>query len=78
MKRIHILISGRVQGVGFRVAARRKMGELGISGGVENLADGRVEAVFAGKAEKVREMVEWCQEGPPLAKVSRVEVVTKP
>ena len=75
--RIQVVISGQVQGVGFRLAARRKMEDLGIEGVVTNLPDGRVEAVFAGKADRVREMVKWCQEGPPLAQVSQVAVTRK-
>lgn len=71
----HVLISGQVQGVGFRLAARNKMRELGIEGRVENLADGRVEVVFAGEPREIRKMLRWCKLGPPLAKVTGVEVV---
>ena len=77
MARTQVLISGQVQGVGFRYMAKRKMVELGITGWVENLADGRVEAEFEGEENRIKEMVEWCREGPPLARVSRVEAVTK-
>ena len=75
--KVRVLIEGVVQGVGFRYAARRKMEQLGISGRAENLPDGRVESEFEGEKDKVKEMVEWCQEGPPLAHVKRVAVVTK-
>lgn len=77
MAKAHILISGQVQGVGFRYFVKGKLAELGVSGSIENLPDGRVEAEFEGEESKVKEMIEWCREGPPLAKVSRVEVVTK-
>ena len=75
--RMQVLISGQVQGVGFRYAVRRKMEQLGLTGRVENLADARVEAEFEGDESKVKEMLEWCRGGPPLARVSRVEAVTK-
>lgn len=75
MVRVHIFISGLVQGVGFRVAVRDKMEEWGILGWVENLADGRVEAVFEGDKEQIEKMVEWCRKGPPLARVEKVDVL---
>lgn len=66
-------VSGRVQGVFFRDAAREKARGLGLSGWVSNLPDGRVEAVFEGGAEAVREAVAWCGEGPPEAAVESVD-----
>ncbi|MFP4115966.1 MAG: acylphosphatase [Candidatus Aenigmatarchaeota archaeon] len=72
--RAHVFISGRVQGVTFRASTRRKAEELGVSGWVKNLSDGRVEAVFEGEKETVEEIVEWCHKGPSLAKVDGVEV----
>ena len=74
MKRTHVFISGRVQGVWFRAHTREKAEELGISGWVRNLPDGRVEAVFEGEDEKVDEMVKWCHRGPPLSRVEKVDV----
>lgn len=74
MKRTHVFISGRVQGVWFRAHTREKAEELGISGWVQNLPDGRVEAVFEGEDEKVDEMVKWCHRGPPLSRVEKVDV----
>jgi acylphosphatase len=71
---VHVLISGRVQGVWFRASTRQKAEQLGIKGWVRNTSDGRVEAVFEGQEELVREIVEWCYHGPPMAKVSNVEV----
>ena len=71
--RIHVFISGLVQGVFFRAHTRRKAFELGLSGWVRNLADGRVEAVFEGPKEQVEEMVSWCHQGPPASQVEKVE-----
>ncbi len=72
--RIHVFVSGQVQGVFFRYSARRKALKLGIGGWVRNLEDGRVETVFEGEKEKVEEMVEWAKNGPIFAKVSKIEI----
>ncbi|MCS6788328.1 MAG: acylphosphatase [Aigarchaeota archaeon] len=74
MVRAHVWVSGRVQGVFFRANAKRVADELGLSGWVRNLPDGRVEAVFEGPEEAVLKAVEWCRRGPPLAVVERVDV----
>ena len=72
--RVHVFVSGLVQGVFFRQNAKRVADSLGLRGWVRNLRDGRVEAVIEGPEEKVAEMVEWMKRGPPLARVERVEV----
>ncbi len=70
-----VLVSGRVQGVGFRAATVRAAAALaGVRGFVRNLEDGRVEAVFAGEESVVLRMVAWCRQGPPSARVERLEV----
>ena len=73
----HVWISGLVQGVFFRQSIRRLARELGLTGWVRNLPDGRVEAVFRGPSAAVQTMVEWCHEGPPAAAVKRVEVASE-
>ncbi len=70
----HVLISGRVQGVFFRSNTKDKAGKLGLTGWVRNLPDGRVEAVFEGEKEKVKEMIEWCRKGPRFANVRKIDV----
>ena len=75
MRRVRVFVSGQVQGVGFRAATRRRAEELGVAGWVRNLADGRVEAVFEGPADKVEKIIEWCWQGPPGAVVAKVEAV---
>ena len=72
--RRHVFFTGRVQGVFFRANTRRKAQESGISGWVRNLSDGRVEAVFEGPEERVREIIEWCSNSIPHARVDKVEV----
>ncbi|MGH1481319.1 MAG: acylphosphatase [Geminicoccales bacterium] len=69
-------IEGRVQGVWFRGWTIREATRLGLDGWVRNLADGSVEAVLAGPEQPVRDMIELCREGPPLAKVMAVKEAT--
>jgi acylphosphatase len=73
VKRVHIHISGRVQGVGFRWYCRDEAIRRRLAGYVKNLPDGRVEAVFEGEPTAVDGMVEWCKTGPDWAKVESVE-----
>jgi acylphosphatase len=75
--RIHVWISGRVQGVGFRFAACETAQLFGLGGWVRNLGDGRVEAVFEGPAADVARAVAWCRRGPPGAWVSGVETAAE-
>ena len=71
-ERAHLYVSGQVQGVFFRDSARKRAERLGLTGWVKNLPDGRVEALFEGPSERVREMVRWCEQGPPHAAVEDV------
>jgi len=73
MVRLHVYISGRVQGVFFRAYTHEEAQSLGLAGWVRNLRDGRVEAVFEGEEEKIRDMLKWCHKGPPSAHVTDVE-----
>jgi acylphosphatase len=72
--RAHVWVSGRVQGVYFRYATRDEAKVRQVTGWVRNLPDGRVEAVFEGEAEAVGRMIAFCRDGPPAARVDRVEV----
>ena len=74
MKRVHILVSGRVQGVFYRASTREKASQLGLSGWVRNLPDGRVELVAEGPEEQIDALIEWCHKGPPVARVDKVEI----
>ena len=71
----HLIISGRVQGVGFRYFTYRSAKELGVKGWVQNLQDGTVEAVLSGPSEDVGKMMDELQEGPPSARVQNIEEV---
>ncbi len=72
--RVHVLISGRVQGVFFRAHTKDKADELGLDGWVKNRDGGGVEAVFVGSPDKVETIIKWCWQGPPNAKVEKVEI----
>ncbi len=72
--RAQVVVSGLVQGVGFRYSLRDLAEREGVQGWVRNLPDGRVEAVLEGDEEAVRRLVGWCYSGPPGARVWNVEV----
>ena len=74
MKRTRVVVSGRVQGVFFRVTCARLAREAGLGGTVRNLDDGRVEAIFEGDDGAVDRLVTWCRHGPDRAHVEGVEV----
>jgi len=74
-RRVHVWITGRVQGVFYRAYTRDAAQLLGVTGWVRNLPGGAVEAVFEGDADQVEKMVAWCYEGSPLSRVDRVEVL---
>ena len=78
MRRVRVVIVGRVQGVFFRASCRRRADELGLGGWVGNRVDGAVEAVFEGPPGAVQEILDWCREGPPHARVDTVEVAEEP
>lgn len=68
-QRVHILVSGRVQGVFFRDFTYRKANSLGLTGWVRNLIDGRVEIIAEGDKEKLNQLIEAVKIGPTYAKV---------
>jgi len=78
MKRIHVYISGKVQGVFFRAETQRTAMALKLTGWVRNMEDGRVEALFEGEDTEVDKMIDWCHIGPPAARVDRVEFLEEP
>ncbi len=73
----HVIISGRVQGVFFRMKTKETADRLGISGWVKNRADGKVEALFEGEKECIDKMLAWCGKGPLLSKVTDVAMTFK-
>jgi len=71
--RVRILVSGRVQGVGFRAFAARIATRLDLVGGVRNLDDGRVELDVEGKRTVIEVLVHELKTGPPAARVTKIE-----
>jgi acylphosphatase len=74
MRRVHVFVAGRVQGVFFRASCAEEARTLGVAGWVRNASDGRVEAVFEGPEAAVEAMVDWCRKGPGHARVDAVDV----
>lgn len=71
--RVHVRVSGAVQGVGYRASTQREASRLGLSGWVRNLADGSVELEAEGPREAVEALVGWCRRGPWGAQVDALE-----
>jgi acylphosphatase len=71
--RARIVVRGRVQGVWYRGSARDEARSLGLVGWARNRADGSVEILAQGPATALDRFVEWCREGPPLARVRSVD-----
>ncbi|MBW3576061.1 MAG: acylphosphatase [Actinobacteria bacterium] len=74
-QRLTALVSGQVQGVGYRRYAQRRASDLGLAGFAENLHDGKVEVVAEGEPEAVERLQRWCRQGPPRAEVTSVEAL---
>lgn len=71
---VHVLITGVVQGVGFRWSLRQEAACLGLAGWVRNRLDGSVEALAWGDAHAVARLLEWARTGPPAARVASLQV----
>lgn len=78
MIRRHVVVHGRVQGVGFRYAARQEAIALGLAGFARNQADGAVELDLEGPADSVDRMQAWLAAGPPGARVDSVDTTELP
>ena len=74
MIRAHLLIQGRVQGVGYRANARRRANRLNLRGWVRNMRNGDVEILVEGPEVEVDRLIVWCHRGPTSAYVSKVNV----
>ena len=72
--RVHIFVSGVVQGVCFRFYTQKKASRLGLCGWVRNCSDGRVEIEAQGKKSEVEKLANWCYQGPSSAEVTRVDI----
>jgi acylphosphatase len=78
MKTVHLVISGKVQGVFFRESARKLAEELSIKGWIKNTDDEKVEALISGDENDVNDFISWCHMGPERAEVTDVIVSQVP
>ena len=74
MERLHALVKGDVQGVGFRYFVQRRADQLGVRGWVRNNDDGTVEVVAEGERQALEQLRRALEEGPRMARVDRVDV----
>ena len=74
MRRVRAIVTGRVQGVSYRASTAEEAERLGLTGWVKNRRDGSVELEAEGQADRVADLLAWCEHGPPAARVSRVVV----
>ncbi|HLC50299.1 MAG TPA: acylphosphatase [Candidatus Nanoarchaeia archaeon] len=77
MKCVHLIVSGKVQGVFFRDNTRKKANELGLKGYAKNLSDGTVEVVAEGSEEKINQLIDFIKNNPGYSKVEEVKVSHK-
>ncbi|MCL4468447.1 MAG: acylphosphatase [Deltaproteobacteria bacterium] len=73
-RHVHLIITGRVQGVWFRASTREAADNLGIKGWVKNLPDLSVEVDAAGEPADVEQFIQWCSKGPPGARVTAIDI----
>ena len=74
MKRVYIIVHGKVQGVFFRANTKKAALGLGLTGYARNNEDGSVEVVAEGPEDKVKELIEFCKKGPQNAVVKKVDI----
>lgn len=70
----HLIIHGRVQGIGFRASLAWEAERLGLAGWVRNRREGTVEAIVCGDEAAAAQLIEWARGGPPGARVERIEI----
>jgi len=76
-KRIHIIVSGRVQGVFYRLSAKRQAKILNLTGWIKNKENGKVEIIAEGEEENLRKLILWCRRGPLIARVEDIKTEWK-
>jgi len=74
MRRVHVIVDGSVQGVGYRYTMRMVAREAGVTGWVRNRRDGTVEAEVEGTEDRIDEVLAWMAEGPPGSAVTSARV----
>lgn len=74
LKTFSIIVSGKVQGVFYRQSTKEKADSLGIKGEVKNMPDDTVHIMATGNEDQINQLIEWCKQGPPRARVTNVVV----
>ncbi|MEO6135536.1 MAG: acylphosphatase [Ginsengibacter sp.] len=74
METVHLLISGKVQGVFYRATAKKMAEGLRINGWIKNIPNKKVEAIISGEPSQVNEFIKWCKKGPAGADVKDVTI----
>lgn len=77
MDQLHIIVSGKVQGVGFRYYTQMRAAQYGVTGWVRNMDDGSVEIIAVGQPEDLQLFIESVREGNPFSKVNNMEIHTR-
>jgi acylphosphatase len=77
METVHLLITGKVQGVFFRDSSKKVAEKLNITGWIKNRQDNKVEAMVSGDEKDVKAFIDWCKSGPERAEVEEVIVSEK-
>lgn len=72
MQSVHLIIQGKVQGVFYRVSAKKQADIIGVTGWVKNTKERHVEILAQGTEEQIKRFVEWCKQGPSRAQVEKV------
>lgn len=72
-KRVHIIISGRVQGVFYRLSTKRHAKILNLTGWVKNIPDRTVEIIAEGEEVNLKQLIIWCRKGPLIARVDEIK-----
>ena len=72
MATFHLIIQGKVQGVFYRVSAKKAAIKMGVTGWVKNTPEKHVEIFASGTSDQLQKFVEWCEKGPPDARVEKV------
>jgi acylphosphatase len=78
METVHLLISGKVQGVNFRYNAAREAEKLKITGWIKNTKNETVEAMVSGNEKALEDFISWCKTGPENAVVTEVAISEQP
>ncbi len=78
MHQVHLIISGKVQGVYYRASCQEIAIRYDLKGWVKNLSTGQVEVLAQGKKEKIEKFIAWCNKGPPNATVNNIKIKWQP